>query len=70
MSKKLVRSRNLLKEELEEAQERLLSYVRRVGRYVQVEKQLKTCEEIPSRAVEKNLQLIARIRKGTLSAMD
>ena len=70
MSKKLVRSRNLLKEELEEAQERLLSYVRRVGRYVQVEKQLKTCEEIPSRAVEKNLQLIARIRKGTLPAMD
>ena len=58
MSKKLLRSRNLLKEELEEAQERLLSYVRRVGRYVQVEKQLKTCEEILSRAVEKNLQLI------------
>ena len=58
MSKKLLRSRNLLKEELEEEQERLLSYVRRVGRYVQVEKQLKTCEEILSRAVEKNLQLI------------
>ena len=35
-----------------------MSYVRRVGRYVQVEKQLKTCEEILSRAVEKNLQLI------------
>ena len=58
MSRKLLRSRNLLKEELEEAQERLLSYVRRIGRYVQVEKQLKTCEEILSRAVEKNLQLI------------
>ena len=58
MSKKLLRSRNLLKEELEEAQEGLLSCVRRVGRYVQVEKQLKTCEKILSRAVEKNLQLI------------
>ena len=58
MSKKLLRSRNLLKEELEEAKARLLSYVRRVERYVQVEKQLKTCEEILSRAVEQNLQLI------------
>ena len=48
----------MLKEELEEAQERLLSYVRRVGRYVQVEKELKTCEEMLSLAVEKNLQLI------------
>ena len=46
------------KEDLEEAQQRLLSYVRRVGRYVQVEKQLKTCQEILSRAVEKKLQLI------------
>ena len=48
MSKKLLRSSNLLKEELEEAQERLLSYVRRVGRDVQVEKQLKTNNQTPN----------------------
>ena len=34
-----------------------------VGRYVQVEKQLKTSEEILSRAFEKNLQLIESIEQ-------
>ena len=61
--KKLLRSRNLLKEEVEEAQES--PYVRRVGRYVQVEKHLKTCKKFLSRAVEKNLQLTENVEQET-----
>ena len=41
-----------------------MSYVIRVGRYAKVEKQLKTCEEILSRAVE-NLQLIESAEQGS-----
>ena len=63
MSKKPLRSRNLLKEEPEEAQEKLLSFVRRVGRYVQVGEKLKTREETLSRAVEKNIQLIESVEQ-------
>ena len=53
----------MLKEEVEEAQES--PYVRRVGRYVQVEKHLKTCKKFLSPAVEKNLQLTENVEQET-----